>query len=100
MVIEEKIILKDTHLKQVIDEYSFLQDKYEKGINENQDEQLNENNISTNAEVLVDILDATNLLNEPRIGEFYVTISLENKEQSTNFKDKSVNLVWNEDFSL
>lgn len=100
MVIEEKIIHKDIHLKQVIDEYTYLKDKYMKGIIENQDEILNENKISTNAEVLVYILEAVNLLNEPKNGEFYVTISLENKHQSTNAKNNSVNPIWNEDFAL
>lgn len=100
MVIEEKIIHKDIHLKQIIDEYTFLKDKYMKGIIENQDETLNENKISTNAEVLVYILEAVNLLNEPKKGDFYVTVSIENKLQSTSTKDNSVNPVWNEDFAL
>lgn len=69
---------------------------------ENENETLNNKNISNNAEVTITILEALNLQTSdysPTVNS-YALISLENKEQISNVKENTNNPVWNEDFIL
>lgn len=102
MIIEEKLRHKQMHLKQVIDEYTTLKDKYEKGRRENMDEEQNAYGVSTTAEVFFSVLEAFDLKSSSFSGSCdpYVSISLEGKEQVTFFKEDTLSPVWNEDLNL
>lgn len=102
MVIEEKLRIKEMHLKQIIDEYSLLRDKYQKCIQDNKEEVITANGIATNAELFISVLDASNLKNENFSGRIdpYVTVLFENKTIASRIKEDNLNPVWNEDFNL
>ena len=102
MVIEERIRHKQMHLKQIIDEYTHLKEKYEKGKRENQDEQMNSFGIAKNAEVFISVLEGMNLKPISFRGSIdpYVVISIDGKEQHSHFKENTLNPIWNEDFNL
>lgn len=102
MVIEEKLRHKQMHLKQVIDEYKLLKEKYEKGIRENKDEESNAFGIAKNAEAFISILEGLDLKASNFSGRMdpYVVVVLEGKEQTTHFKEDTCNPIWNEDLNL
>jgi Ca2+-dependent lipid-binding protein len=102
MVIEEKLRHKQMHLKQIIDEYTILKDKYDKGIKENKDEQKNAYGVATNAEVVVSVLEGIDLkpLNLSGRLDPFVSITLEGKEEVSHYKEDSCNPIWNEDLTL
>ncbi len=102
MVIEEKLRHKEMHLKQVIDEYSLLRDKYQKGIIENKDEIMTPQGVAKNAELFITLIEAFNLKPEYFDGRIdpYAVIRFEGKEKVSNLKSDTFNPVWNEDFDL
>ena len=102
MVIEEKLRHKQMHLKQVIDEYTYLKEKYNKGLNENKEEIVNEYGVSINAEVTLSVIDCINLWGESPIGRIdpYVIGRLETSELKTHYQEDSNNPVFNEDLIL
>lgn len=102
MVIEEKLRHKQMHLKQVIDEYTYLKEKYNKGLSENKEEVINENGISINAEVTLSVIDCINLWGESPIGRIdpFVIARLESSELKTHYQEDTNNPVFNEDLIL
>lgn len=102
MVIEEKLRHKEMHLKQVIDEYSLLRDKYQKGIIENKDEIITSQGIANNAELFITLIEAINLKSDSFDGRVdpYAVVTYEGKEKISLFKSDTINPVWNEDFDL
>jgi len=102
MIIEEKLRHKQMHLKQVIDEYNLLKDKYEKGKIENRDEEVNAYGVAKNAEAFFTVIEAQELNPVEISGRIdpYLSIVLDGKEQSTYYKEDTFNPIWNEDLNL
>lgn len=102
MIIEEKLRHKQMHLKQVIDEYNLLKEKYEKGRRENKDEEVNAYGVAKNAETFFTIIEAVDLAPVSISGRIdpFLTIQLDGKEQATYFKEDTFNPIWNEDLNL
>lgn len=102
MVIEEKLRHKQMHLKEIIDEYSHLKERYNKGIKENQDEKLNAFGVAQNAELEIIIIEAYDLKSTNFSGRVdpYVVISFNGKEKNSNFKPDTLCPVWNESMRL
>ena len=91
MVIEEKIRHKEMHLKQVIDEYSLL---------ENKNEIANKEGVSNNAELMITVLNAENLPESYGMeSKPYVVVKYLGKELVSHYK-QTINPIWNEDFNL
>lgn len=97
MVIEEKLRHKQMHLKQIIDEYTLLREKYEKGIKENQNEELNAFGVSTQAEVQFTIIEAQELCGGDGSPNPYVVVTLDNQENVTLLKEDTTDPIFNED---
>ena len=102
MVIEEKLRHKQIHLKHIIEEYSLLKKKAEKGLQLNKEETMNAFGISTTAELSISVLEAFNLQPTTFTGDIdpYVLIYFDGKEQISAYKESTFNPVWNEDFNL
>jgi hypothetical protein len=102
MVIEEKLRHKQMHLKQVIDEYTHLKEKYENGKRDNMDEEINNYGIARNAEAFFSVLEAIDLNSDHISGRIdpFCMISLDGKELSTHYKEDTKSPIWNEDLNL
>ena len=102
MVIEEKLRHKQMHLKQVIDEYTHLKNKYEKGKRENIDEEVNHYGIARNAEAFFSVLEAIDLKHDYISGRIdpFCMITLDGQEHSTHYKEDTNSPIWNEDLNL
>lgn len=102
MVIEEKLRHKQMHLKQIIDEYNHLKQKYIKSKRENEDEELNSYGVAKNAECFISIISCEDLIGFNYSGRVdpYVSIELENKILNTHFKEDTLSPIFNEELIL
>lgn len=75
---------------------------YKRYLKQNENEEMNENHISTNAELIVSVLEGMNLQGKGFIYNLspYLVLRFEEKEQMTSVKENNCNPVWNEDFLL
>jgi Ca2+-dependent lipid-binding protein len=102
MLLEEKLRLKNIKLKKLEEDLLITKDKYLKGMNENKEERMNENGVSTTSTISIQVLEAKDLkpMNIDGYCDPYVQLSMNNSKVLTSYKPTTLNPIWNEEFSL
>lgn len=104
MLLEERLKLKKVKLTKLIEELEDAKSKQEQRYRENQDEELNQNGVSTKAYLDMILLEARELkpmdFNGKSDPYCIMTINETEQKQKSGYKPNTLNPVWNEKFSL
>jgi hypothetical protein len=94
--------MKKIKLQKLDDDLRQTKEKYLKGMNESKGERINENGLSDQATLTVNLLEAKDLkpMDYNGASDPYVILKVGDKQFTSTYKNSTLEPVWNEDFTF